>query len=56
MNRLASLVADVELALQDDLHLMVGISVNKRSSLLKSVNATADGLLGVDLLAAGNVA
>jgi len=53
---LTGLIADVELALQDDLHLVVGISVNKGSSLLESVDATADGLLGVDLVIADNVA
>ena len=55
MHRLASLITNVELALQDDLHLVVGISIDKGSSLLESVDATADGLLRVDLVAAGNV-
>lgn len=56
MNGLASLIADIELALQDDLHLVVGISVNEGSALFKSVDATADGLLRVDLVTAGDVA
>lgn len=56
MNGLAGLVADVEFALQNDLHLMVGVGVNKGSASFESVNSAADGLLGVDLLAAGHVA
>ena len=55
MNRLASLVANVELALQDDLHLMVGICIDKRRALFQSVDAAAERLLWVDLVVADNV-
>jgi hypothetical protein len=56
MHALASLVTDVEFALEDDFHLVVGISVDKRRAFLESVDATADRLLRVDLFAACHVA
>lgn len=56
MHFLASLVTDVEFTLYDDLHLVVGICVNKRGTLLQSVEASADWLLGVELLAGSDVA
>ena len=47
MHSLARLIADVELALNDDLHLVVRVRVHQRSTLLETVEAAADGLVGV---------
>lgn len=56
MDRLTSLVADVEFSLQNDLHLVIGISINKGSAFLEPVDTAADGLLGVDALIARDIA
>lgn len=56
MDRLASLVLDVKLALQDDLHLVVGVGVDKRGALFESVDTATHGLLRVDLVVADDVA
>ena len=50
---LARLVLDVELALDDDLHLVVGVGVDERGALFEAVEAGGDGFFGVDFLAAG---
>ena len=47
MNRLPALVADVKLALDNDLALVVGVGVDERGALLEPVKATADGLFRV---------
>jgi len=51
----ARLVTDVEAALEDDLHLVIRVLVDQRRALLEAVEAGGDGLLGVVLIAAGNV-
>ena len=56
MHRLTGFITDVKLSLQDDLHLVIGVRVDQRRSLLKSVDSAADGLLGVILVGAGNIA
>ena len=56
MHSLTGFVTDVEFSLQDDLHLVVRVSVDERSALFKSVNPAADWVLRVDTLAACNVA
>ena len=48
----ARLVADVEAALHDDLHLVVCILIDERRALLETVEAGANRLLGVVLLPA----
>lgn len=50
---LACLIRDLELPLQDDLHLIVGVGVDERGTLLQTVEATRDGLLGIVLVAGG---
>jgi hypothetical protein len=44
---LARLVADVELALEDDLHLVVGVRVDERRAGLESVEAAGERLFGI---------
>lgn len=43
----AGLVADVEAALEDDLHLVVGVLVDERRAFGEAVEACRDGLFGV---------
>ena len=47
MNTLTCLVANVEFTLQNDLGFVVGIGVNKWSTLLEPVEASADRLFGI---------
>jgi hypothetical protein len=47
MNTLARLVADIELSLNNDLHLMVRVRVHQGRPLLETIEATGHGLLGV---------
>ena len=43
MDLLSSLIADIELAIYDDLHLVVGILVDERCALLETVETGGDG-------------
>lgn len=47
---LPGLVLDVELALDDDLHLVVRVRVDERRALFQTVEACRDGLFRVDFL------
>jgi len=55
MNRLTSFIRDVEFSFHNDLHLIIGVGVDQRCALLKSVEPGTDGLLGVVLLTGNNV-
>jgi hypothetical protein len=55
MHRFSRLITDVELSFKDDFHLMVGISVDQWCALLQAVDAAADRLLRVYLVAACHV-
>lgn len=46
----ARLIRDVEAALDDDLHLVVGVLVHKRRALLQAVEPGRYGLLWVSFL------
>lgn len=48
---LARFIRDFELALEDDLHLVVGVGVDERGAFFQSVEATRDRLFGVVFLA-----
>lgn len=47
---LARLVGDFKLALEDDLHFIVGIFVNQRGAFLQPVEAGRDGFVGIVLV------
>jgi hypothetical protein len=47
LNLLAGLVADGELAINNDLHLIVGVLVDERGALLEAVEASRDWLGGI---------
>ncbi len=51
MHLLACLILDVEFALDDDLHLVVGVRVHERRALFQAVEAGGDGFVRVVLLA-----
>lgn len=53
MHALARLVGDVEGALDDDLHLVVGVCVDEGGAFFEAVEACGEGLLGVDFVAGG---
>jgi hypothetical protein len=44
-------VRDLVLALNDDLHLVVGVGVDQRLALFEAVESRRDGFLGVDFVA-----
>lgn len=50
---LARFIRDFELALEDDLHLVVGVGVDERGAFFQSVEAARDRLFGVVFLAGG---
>lgn len=52
---LARLVADIKVAVDDNLNLIVRVRVHERCSLFQAVEATADGLVGVGGFAGGGV-
>ena len=47
LNLLAGLIRDLELAFQDDLHLIEGVFVNQRGAFFKTVETGRDGFFGV---------
>lgn len=48
---LPSLIRDLKLTLNDDLHLVISIRVDQRLPFFKTVQAAGDGFFGVKLLA-----
>lgn len=50
---LARLVADIKVAVDDNLNLIVRVRVHERCSLFQAVEAAADGLVGVGGFAGG---
>ena len=51
LDRLPTLIRNLEVSVHDDLHLVIGVGVLKRSAWVEAVEAGADGLLRVDVLA-----
>lgn len=50
MHLVARLVGDIKTALEDDLHLVIGVLVYQRCPFLKTVEPGGDGLLWVFIL------
>ncbi len=51
MNLLTRFVGNVEFSLHDDLHLVIGVSVDEWGACLESVEAARDRFLGIILVA-----
>jgi hypothetical protein len=50
MNLLTRLILNVKRALDNDLHLVVRVRVDEWCALLQAIEASRDGLVGVDLV------
>lgn len=55
MDRVPRLVGDVEAALEDDLHLVVVVCINKRGSFLQAIEPGGYGLLWVFVLSVAGI-
>lgn len=49
------LICDLELALNDDFHLVISVLIDQRLSFFKTVQTARDRLFGVELLTRENI-
>lgn len=50
MHLLPGLIANIEFSINDDLHFMVRVRIDKWSASFKSVESAANGLLGIEMV------